>query len=260
MTARQSSYTGEENPVHTGQGFAEAGGSGPDSAQPQQPQQPDNGQKPLAEQELDRVQAKSRSGKALDPLALDDPMGSSVERVVVRAGVLVVLAIVVGILFIQVACKNMQLSSVPSFVSGAEESNITTALKRGVLFGGEIVSFQNKAELLSYDDDAGRIEISYTDADARSLDQILASVQAPAMALAMNAFEDPTVNTLVVDVISRIDPETGQFSARTGDETGTVFTITWARDYADSENYSCTISGYESAITGSSGTSWSAAS
>jgi hypothetical protein len=198
----------------------------------------------LADEEMEHIREKSESGDVLDPLALEDPSGRSVERVVVRVGLVVVLILVVGILFVQVACKNMQLSGVANFSEGTTEASIDKALSHGVLFGGEIVSFPAGAQLVSYDEEAGVIEISYEDDSARTIDQVLASVQSPTMALAMSAFEDPNINTVKAVVSAHVDEETGEFSGKSSDPIGEVFTITWTRDYADPENYSCTISGY----------------
>ncbi|MEE8716976.1 MAG: hypothetical protein SOI26_10755 [Coriobacteriales bacterium] len=208
--------------------------------------------KTLADEEMEHIREKREAGNALDPLALEDPTGRSVEHVVMRVGIVIILILVVGILFVQVACKNMQLSSVPNFTEGTTTSSIETALKHGTMFGGEVVSFPDNTTLESFDESTGTITICYEDDSARSIDQLLASVQSPTMALAMNAFEDPNVTTVTVKARSHVDGETGEFSGSKSDPIGDVLTITWTRDYGDPESYSCSITGYTMTGYGSS--------
>ena len=59
------------------------------------------------DEELERLEAKSASGDVLDPIALHDPVGQSVEKVVLRVGIAVVVVLVAGILLAQIACKNI---------------------------------------------------------------------------------------------------------------------------------------------------------
>ena len=93
----------------------------------------------LADEELERVHEKSMSGDVLDPIALDDPTGTSVERVVLRVGITVVAILVAGILLAQVACKNIRLSMVTDLGEGITQESVGSALSSGILWGGEIV-------------------------------------------------------------------------------------------------------------------------
>lgn len=201
----------------------------------------------LADCEMAHVREKSESGNALDPLALQDPSGRSVERVVLRVGLVVVLVLVLGILFVQVACKNLQLSSVPDFEQGTSQSSVEAAINNGVLWGGEIVRFPNGTEFSGIDPSTGTLTVTIADDSARSLEQALSSVQTPVMALAMNAFEDQSVKKVVARVKAHVDQETGKIVARGSEPQEEVLTITWERDGADSASFHCTVEGYQAA-------------
>ena len=58
-----------------------------------EPQQPTSG-RTLADEEVARVAAKRASGNVLDPIALNDPVGQSVEKVILRVGVTVIVVLV----------------------------------------------------------------------------------------------------------------------------------------------------------------------
>ena len=209
----------------------------------------------LADAEMERINEKAHSGDVLDPLALDDPTGASVEGVVARVGLAIILVAVVGILFAQVACKNMRLSAVPDFTNGATAERVESALDHGVLWGSSIVNFSTATELTSIDEKAGAIVLTVTDDTSRSLDQVLAQVQGPATALAMNMFEDLGINQVSYSVLAHVSQETGKFSTKGHDPLGEVLTIVWRRDASATDAFSCEIKGYDPllAITGSEG-------
>lgn len=197
----------------------------------------------LADAEMERLREKRESGNVLDPLALDDPKGESVERVVLRVGISVVVILVVGILLAQVACKNIRLSMVPDLSSGVTKQSVGTALANGILWGGEIVTFPGDTEVESVD--AGTLHVTMGDESARSLEQMAASAQSRATALAMNAFADETVQTVVVEVRGHVSEKTGQLSGKAGDPMQTVLTITWTRTADNPTSFSMTMDGYD---------------
>lgn len=199
----------------------------------------------LADQEMEHIRLKSESGNVLDPLALQDPSGRSVERVVLRVGMFVILVLVLGILFVQVACKNLQLSSLPNFEQGTSQSSVETAIHNGVLWGGEIVRFPGGTEFSSIDSATGTLTLTISDDSVRSMEQALSSTQTPVMALAMNAFEDPSVKTVVAHVRAHVDEETGAITARGSESFADVLVITWQRDELDPARYHCTVDGYQ---------------
>ena len=102
---------------------------------------------------------------------------------------------------------------------------------------------------------AGAIVLTVTDDTSRSLDQVLAQVQGPATALAMNMFEDLGINQVSYSVLAHVSQETGKFSTKGHDPLGEVLTIVWRRDASATDAFSCEIKGYDPllAITGSEG-------
>ena len=209
----------------------------------------------LADAEMERINEKAQSDDVLDPLALDDPTGASVEGVVARVGLAIILVAVIGILFAQVACKNMRLSAVPDFSHGATAERVESALDHGVLWGSSIVNFSSATELTAIDEATGSVLLTVTDETSRSIDQVLAQVQDPATALAMNMFEDLGINEVTYSVVAHVSQETGKFSTKGRDPLDEVLTITWRRDALATDEFSCEIKGYDPllAITGEEG-------
>ncbi len=202
----------------------------------------------LADEEVERLEAKRLSGNVLDPIALQDPVGQSVERIVLRVGIAVVVILVAGILLAQVACKNIRLSSVPDLASGVTESSVERALSGGVVWGGEIVRFPG-AELTSFDAEQGVVCVTMTDESARTLDALAASAQSNAFALAMNVFQDEGMQTVEVVVRAHVSPDSGLFSTVGTDPMGEVLTVTWTRDAANPTLFSCTVEGLDLSMT-----------
>lgn len=201
----------------------------------------------MADEEMERLEAKRASGDVLDPIALNDPVGQSVERVILRVGVAVVAVLVVGILLAQIACKNIQLSGVTDFsetvVTG---ETVGSALKGGIIWGGSVVKFSG-VEDVQYDRESGTVAVRVADDGSRTFDRLVSDMQARAMALAMNLFEDETVNSVTVEVTAHADADTGVFSGKASDPVQTVLTLTWTRATEDAATFYCTMQGYDPA-------------
>ena len=199
----------------------------------------------LADEELERVHEKSMSGDVLDPIALDDPTGTSVERVVLRVGITVVAILVAGILLAQVACKNIRLSMVTDLGEGITQESVGSALSSGILWGGEIVGFPADSEVNSFDAATGTLEVTMADDSSRSVEQLLSAFQGRAMTLAMSAFEDEAVRTVIVHVTGHISAEDGSFTGKASDPMGEAVTFTWTRSDADPTSFTMTMTGYD---------------
>lgn len=201
----------------------------------------------MADEEMERLEAKRASGDVLDPIALNDPVGQSVERVILRVGVAVVAVLVVGILLAQIACKNIQLSGVTDFSETAVTGEtVDTALKGGIIWGGSVVKFSG-VEDVQYDRDSGAVSVKIADDGSRTFDRLVSDMQGRAMALAMNLFEDEAVDSVTVEVTAHADADTGVFSGRASDPVQTVLTLTWARSAEDPATFDCTMRGYDPA-------------
>lgn len=200
----------------------------------------------LADAEMERLEEKAAEGDVLDPLALQDPVGASVERVILRVGVTVVVIIIVAILLAQVACKNIRLSTIPNFTdAGVTSQSVERALKNGIMFGGEVVTFPSESDVVGLDDDSGSLTVQMTDETSRSIDQLAAAAQGRTLALAMNAFEDDAVRSVTVETLGHASKETGEFTGASADPYQVVLTITWTRNADDPETFTCTLSGYD---------------
>ena len=197
----------------------------------------------LADAEMERLEAKASSGDVLDPLALNDPVGKSVERVIIRVGVTVVIILIVAILLAQVACKNIRLSTIPNFNEGVSVESVERAMKNGVLYGGEVVTFPSTSDVVSLAD--GVLKVQMDDDTSRSIDQVAAAAQGRSLALAMNTFEDESVTSVVVETLAHANAETGAFTGKGSDPMQVVLTITWTRDASDPQSFSCTLTGYD---------------
>lgn len=196
----------------------------------------------LADEEMERVVEKSASGDVLDPIALSDPVGQSVEKVILRVGVAVVAVLVAGILLAQVACKNIQLSGITDFsTAGVTVETVERALGRGVFWGGEIVRFSTVVEV-AYDEETGTVDVVVEDDSSRSSEQLAAQAQAQAIALAMNLFRDENVQT--VNYIVQ-EPTSEETDAEDSDSVGDALTVTWQRSADDPASFSCTMTGFD---------------
>lgn len=202
----------------------------------------------LADEEMERLEEKRAQEDALDPIALDDPVGMSVEKVIGRALVFVVFVLVVGILFAQVACKNIQLMSVVSFDDASVSSErVEKAVSSGVSFAGEIVKFP---ELVSADYDAatGTAQAVVLNDTPRTMAQLVSSSQSQAFALAMALFNSDQVTSVSYGVCSTVlapadDTSKKAAAAQSDAQPEPLVTFTWTRT-ADG-GYTCELSGYD---------------
>lgn len=199
----------------------------------------------MAEEEMERIEEKRASGDVLDPIALSDPSGQTVERVILRVGVAVVAVIVVGILLAQIACKNIAMFGVTDFsevtVTG---QTLEKALTNGFVWGDEVIKFTGVDDA-QYDRATGAVTVRITDASSRTFDQLASDVQTRAMPLSMTLFEDTAVSSVAIEVSAHVDEETGDFTGRSSDPVRTVLTVTWSRSPDDTSTYYCTMQGYD---------------
>lgn len=208
-----------------------------------EPQQPTSG-RTLADEEVARVAAKRASGNVLDPIALNDPVGQSVEKVILRVGVTVIVVLVVGILLAQVACKGIQNWGIPDFTKGVSNATVERALSHGVSWGGDVVRFP-EADMATFDASDGSVTVVVTNGTARNFEQLVSTSQSQAMALALSLFQSEEVQKVTYLVEGPADPETGAYSTAAGNEPAGQLTIEWARDPESIETFTCTITGYE---------------
>lgn len=198
----------------------------------------------LADEEMDRLTAKSAAGNVLDPIALNDPVGQSVEKVILRVGIAVVAALVAGILLAQLACKNIQTWGIPDFSRGVTASSVESALSHGITWGGDIIRFP-AADRSAFDENSGSVQVVVTNDSSRTFEQLVSTSQVQASALAMNLFRDPTVHTVTYVVRAPVSEETGAFTTVPGSEEKDVLTIMWQRDPNNPQIFTSTVDGYD---------------
>ena len=200
----------------------------------------------LADEEMERLEEKRASVDALDPIALDDPVGMSVEKVIGRALVFVVFILVVGILFAQVACKNIQLMSVASFDKKVDAASVEKAATSGVSWAGDIVKFPSMVSS-AYDAQSATATVVVLNDSPRTLPQLVSASQSQAFTLAMAMFENDEVNTVVYSVCSNtLAPVTDQSGAKATSQDEApepLISFVWQRG-ADG-TYACTLQGYD---------------
>ncbi|MBR2835482.1 MAG: hypothetical protein IKE43_07245 [Coriobacteriales bacterium] len=197
--------------------------------------------KTLADLELERVEQKLASGNVLDPIALDDPLGQNVERIILRVGLTVVVVIITGILLAQVACKNIQLASMVDLNNGVSQEEVSRLLANGTMWSGETLRFHG-VEFESYDAANGVLTVRENATSSRVFEQTFATAMTRATALAMNAFQDDNVNK-VVYVIETHATSDGAFTSDANEPVSDVCTITWFRDAHSTSQFSCTVEG-----------------
>ena len=210
----------------------------------------------LADEEMERLEEKRTSEDILDPIALDDPVGMSVEKLIGRALIFVVFVLVVGILFAQVACKNIQLMSVASFDEGVDDARVEKAVTSGVSWAGEIVKFPS-VESASFDEANGTATVVVTNDSPRTLSQLVNASQGQALTLAMSMFENDQVNKVVYSVcsntLSQVDSQTSDGPASAVHQASQdatpepLISFIWQRGVDGT--YTCTLEGYDPAAT-----------
>jgi hypothetical protein len=191
----------------------------------------------LADEERAMLEEKVRRGNVLDPIALDDPVGQSVEKVILSIGVTVVAVLIVGILLAQVACKNIQTWGIPDFSEEVSTASVASALKNGVVWGGDIVRFP-AAEEAAYDAVDDAVTVYVERGSARNFEQLVSASQTRAFALAMNLFANPEVASVAYVVLDDADDDGNQDAAE-------LLRITWLRDPSDPAAFSCEMAGYD---------------
>lgn len=194
----------------------------------------------MADDEVARLEQKRARGDVLDPIALTDPLGQSVERVIMRVGVTVVAILIVGILLAQVACKNIQLAAIPDLSTGVNETAVENALSHGISWSGEIVRFPS-TEAGGIED--GTATVVATATGPRSIEVVVSDAIARSTALSMNAFRDPDLERLVYIVNTHISEEDGSFSTSGGDPVGEAFRVIWERSAQDGAQLSMSVEG-----------------
>ena len=198
----------------------------------------------MADEELERIAAKSASGDVLDPLALQDPVGKTVEKAILRVGIVVVVIFVIGILIAQVACKNITYASVVNLGAGVNEESVDRALSGGVLMGSDIVKF-TRPELIELNQEEGTLAVSIEDNRALSTDELANHAMYQAFALAVNAFQDPSMQSVKLVARASVDADTGELSLHGRGDVVDVLTVTWTRSDQDPESFSCQIDGLD---------------
>ena len=197
----------------------------------------------MSDEEMERIQRKSESADVLDPIALHDPVGLSVEKVIGRALLVVILALVVGILFAQVACKNIQLWGIPSFTSGVTSGTVEKALASGVSWAGEIVKFP-EAQACEYDEGSKSVRVVVGNTSQHTMTSLIDATQRQAFALAMSLFASDDVDRVEYVVVAPVDEGTGEYVASSSSENlAPVLSVVWFRD-ADA-GLSCRVEGFD---------------
>ena len=201
----------------------------------------------LADEEMERLEEKRASEDPLDPIALDDPVGMSVEKVIGRALIFVVFVAVVGILFAQVACKNIQLMSVATFNAGVSASQVEKAVTSGVSFAGQIVKFPELVSA-SYDEATGAAIVVVQNDSPRTMSQLVSASQSQAFSLAMSLFDNEQVTSVSYGVcsdtiVTAANTKSSSKSANADEASKPVVTFTWTR--AEDGTYACSLEGYD---------------
>ena len=171
---------------------------------------------------------------------------TSVEKVIGRALVFVVFILVVGILFAQVACKNIQLMSVASFDKKVDAASVEKAATSGVSWAGDIVKFPSMVSS-AYDAQSATATVVVMNDSPRTLPQLVSASQSQAFTLAMAMFENDEVNTVVYSVCSNtLAPVTDQSGAKAAPQDEApepLISFVWQRGVDGT--YACTLQGYD---------------
>jgi hypothetical protein len=147
----------------------------------------------------------NRAGLRIDPLSGKDPSGSNVNEVIKRAAITFVVAILVAIILAQVSCGVARRVSTANLGEEVNVKTVTSAMKGGVEWGGGFTQFPSDFSVQEADEATGRIEVSVVDTSSTDVMDLLSANQIQASALAVNAFMNQHINTVVYHVYVHVD-------------------------------------------------------
>ena len=152
---------------------------------------------------------KFGSAVAVDPLSLQDPSGSNVEKIITITAVSFVALFFVLVVATQVATALIRRTSTANLATEVSVKAVGSAMSGGVEWGNGFTQFPERFSVQEADENTHRIEV--TDTTSRDLLEVFAGSQIQAAALAVNALLNPNINTVIYHVQVHYD-ENGKLS------------------------------------------------
>ena len=199
-----------------------------------------------------RHRQKKGVSSVVDPLSGSDPAGADVEKRITWAAVGISLAIVVAVVFGQLAYSLVRRLATESLAEHATVRTVASALHTGVEWGDGFTSFPEDFSVLEADENTGRIEVVVVDTKSTTLLECFSSAQIRATAFCVNALLNPRIDTVTYHVNVHMGDDgviqTTQlfgFLKPTGNITN-LMTFTWSKTQtATGVNFTCTITGLD---------------
>ncbi len=154
---------------------------------------------------------KFGSAVAVDPLSLQDPSGSNVEKIITITAVSFVALFFVLVVATQVATALIRRTSTANLATEVSVKAVGSAMSGGVEWGNGFTQFPERFSVQEADENTHRIEVTVTDTTSRDLLEVFAGSQIQAAALAVNALLNPNINTVIYHVQVHYD-ENGKLS------------------------------------------------
>lgn len=203
-----------------------------------------------------RLRRKSKGVSVdIDPLAGEDPSGSTVERTITKTSVGFVVVFLVAVVAAQIIFGLVRRANTANLSENVNVSNVASALRGGVEWGDGFTQFPTDFSVQEADENTGRIEVSVTDTSSENALECFAGSQVQATAFSVNALLNPNINTVVYHVYVHLDDQGHiEHSSFFGffKPTGAVYafiTFTWTKTQsANGVNFSCTISGIDDSL------------
>lgn len=211
-------------------------------------------------EEMARRQREHRKayghGVDVDPLSSDDPSGSNVGVVMSRVAVLLVLAVIGAIVFIQVYVGNALSKNSANLSSNVSVRTVAAALDGGVEWGNGFTQFPQDFWVQEADQNTGRIEVSVVDTTSANALVCFSNAQIQSAALSVNSLLNPEIDTVIYHVYAHMDEQGSMqhsslfgFLRPTGDLVP-FMTFIWTKNSATDGGvrFNCTITGVDAEL------------
>lgn len=193
------------------------------------------------------------SAVEVDPLSGDDPSGSSVSKVMERAALGTIIALLLVVILTQVACGVIRRAGTAQLAEQADVRSVASAMRLGVEWGDGFTQFPEDFSVQEADENTGRIEVTVVDTSSANELECFSSSQIQASALAVNALLNPDINQVVYHVnVHMNDDGKLEQSSFFGflKPTGNVYqfaTFVWTKSITKTGgiNFKCTITGID---------------
>ncbi|QWT17622.1 hypothetical protein KPC83_00125 [Collinsella sp. zg1085] len=193
--------------------------------------------------DIKRGNAQATPQRAIDPLSLTDPSGSTAGRAISRTALAVIVLVLFFVLVLQIGYGVGRRLSTANLSESASKINVEHALATGVEWGNGFTQFPAWSHVDEADEAAGLIKVSVTDTSSKNELELLSSTQVQSTALATNALLNEKIQRVVYNVYAITDRKGNiqhnkffGFIPAQGTRRA-ILTYVWTKEVSEHSNY-----------------------